>query len=77
MIKFYYKEKEYIKELVPNSLHLSSICKELGYSDNTRNTTRLRNFLVLNKIDISHFLSYAPRRKVYEDRLCPICDKNI
>ena len=69
------KNKQQILDSVPNRIHLSTICKDLGYSDNTRNTTKLRLFLIANNADISHFLGYVPRPKKYEDKTCPVCKK--
>lgn len=70
-------KKQEILASVPDNIHLSEICKSLGYCNNTRNTGRLRAFLVRNGADISHFLGYVPRPKVYENRVCPVCSKTF
>lgn len=71
-------EKIETEKAIRESKSRSEVCKKLGLNPNGNNIKKLEKFIEVNKIDISHFLSYGKYYKKYSiiKKECPVC-KNI
>jgi hypothetical protein len=66
-----------LKQTVQTCETLSQVCSAFGYSNNGRNTKRVRAILDSLKIDFSHFRE-GVASKVYEyTKVCPKCNKEF
>lgn len=68
---------EFIGEIKDNCWSLGEICKHLGYSDHSRNTSKLNVFCISNNIDITHFTSNGLPRATKYIKTCLHCGKEF
>lgn len=67
-----------IKYAITNSNSWAGICKILNITDNSYNRERLKEFIELNSLDISHFVTKLSKQE-YETnpKLCKFCGNPI
>ncbi len=66
-----------LQNIIANSNSLANVCRTLNYSDNGRNTTRVREFCIKNDISIKHFTPWGKSEVKKEIRICPVCNKEF